>query len=59
VNRAEAALLWLGVGLAKMAALVWLIDGHWRGAGLALLAAWALAGLAVWRRGRNGSTEQA
>ena len=48
--RAGAALLWLGVGLAKMAALVWLIDQHWRPAMLALLAAWSMAALALWLR---------
>lgn len=42
-----AGALWLGVGLAKMAALVSLIDGDWRRAVLALLAAWSLAGLAL------------
>lgn len=35
---------WGGVGVAKMAALGWLIDGQWQRAGLALLLAWALAG---------------
>ncbi|WP_017669158.1 hypothetical protein [Sandarakinorhabdus sp. AAP62] len=48
--RAAAALLWLGVGLAKVAALVWLIEQHWQGAVLALLTAWSLAGLALWLR---------
>lgn len=42
-----AGALWLGVGLAKMAALVSLIDGDWRRALFALLAAWGLAGLAL------------
>lgn len=42
--------LWLSVGLAKMAALVWLIDERWQLALLALLAAWSLAGLALWLR---------
>jgi hypothetical protein len=42
-----SAALWLGVGLAKMAALMSLIDGDWRRALLALLAAWSLAGLAL------------
>ncbi len=49
--RAGAALLWLGVGLGKMAALVLLIDGDWRRALLALLAAWSLAAAALWLRG--------
>ena len=48
--KAGAALLWLGVGLAKMAALVLLIDGDWRRALLALVTAWGLAGLALWCR---------
>ncbi|MCU0890853.1 MAG: hypothetical protein MUE77_03710 [Sandarakinorhabdus sp.] len=39
--------LWLGVGLAKMLALVSLIDGDWRRAALALVSAWGLAGLAL------------
>lgn len=43
--------LWLGVGLAKMAALVWLIDEQWQPAVLALLTAWSMAGLALWLRG--------
>jgi hypothetical protein len=43
--------LWLGVGLAKMAALVWLIDEQWQRAVVALLTAWSLAGLALWLRG--------
>lgn len=50
MNRLLAGALWLGVGLAKMAALVWLIDAHWQAALLALLAAWSLAGLALWLR---------
>ncbi|WP_165768543.1 hypothetical protein [Sandarakinorhabdus cyanobacteriorum] len=50
MKRGLAGLLWLGVGLAKIAALVRLIDGDWRQALLALLAAWAMAGLAVWTR---------
>lgn len=50
MKRGLAGLLWLGVGLAKMAALVLLIDGDWRQALLALLTAWATAGLAVWTR---------
>ena len=45
-----AATLWLGVGLAKMAALVWLIEAQWQPALLALLGAWGLAGLAIWLR---------
>lgn len=49
--RLGAALLWLGVGLAKMAALVLFIDGDWRRALLGLLAAWCLAGTALWLRG--------
>ncbi len=57
--RVGAALLWLGVGLAKMAALVWLIDGHWQKALLALPAAWAMAGAALWLRRHRGSAEQA
>ena len=44
--RVASAGLWLGVGLAKMAALVWFIEGNWRQAGPALLLAWGLAGLA-------------
>lgn len=51
MSRVIGAGLWLGVGLAKMAALVWLIDERWQRAGLALLAAWSLAGLALWLRG--------
>lgn len=46
--RGLAAVLWLGVGLAKMAALWGLIDGRWQPALLALLTAWSLAGLALW-----------
>lgn len=42
--------LWLGVGLAKMAALAWLIDEKWQPALLALLAAWSMAALALWLR---------
>lgn len=49
--RALAALLWAGVGLAKVAALVWLIEQHWQPALLALITAWSLAGLALWLRG--------
>ncbi|WP_164156709.1 hypothetical protein [Sandarakinorhabdus rubra] len=45
------AALWLGVGLAKMAALVSLIDGHWARALLALLSAWTLAAAAILLRG--------
>ena len=48
--RTVIAALWLGVGLAKVAALVWLIEQHWQGAVLALLTAWSLAGLALWLR---------
>jgi hypothetical protein len=51
VIRFAGAGLWLGVGLAKIAALVWLIDEKWQPALLALLAAWSLAGLALWLRG--------
>jgi len=51
VIRIGSAGLWLGVGLAKMAALVWLIDERWQLALLALLAAWSMAGLALWLRG--------
>jgi hypothetical protein len=50
VIRVGAAVLWLGVGLAKMAALVWLINGQWLPGLLALLAAWSLAGAALWLR---------
>ena len=50
MSRLAGAGLWLGVGLAKMAALVSLIDGHWQPAVLALLLAWSLAGLALWLR---------
>lgn len=49
--RAGTAGLWLGVGLLKMLALVSLIDGDWRRAGAALLAAWGMAALALWLRG--------
>ena len=49
--RLASAGLWLSVGLAKMAALVWLIGEKWQPALLALLAAWTLAGLALWLRG--------
>lgn len=45
------AVLWLGVGLAKMAALLWLIDGDWRRALLALVSAWTLAGTAIFMNG--------
>ncbi len=48
--RALTAVMWLGVGLAKVAALVWLIEQHWQPAVLALLTAWSLAGLALWLR---------
>ena len=51
VIRLASAGLWLGVGLAKMAALVWLIDEKWQQALLALVLAWSLAGLALWLRG--------
>jgi hypothetical protein len=46
------AAAWAGVGVAKMAALVWLIDQDWQRALLALLLAWTLAGagLALRRR---------
>jgi hypothetical protein len=50
VIRLAGAGLWLGVGLVKMAALVWLIDEKWQAAVLALLLAWSLAGLALWLR---------
>jgi hypothetical protein len=50
VIRLASVVLWLGVGLAKMAALVWQIDEKWQPAVLALLAAWSLAGLALWLR---------
>ena len=43
--RVASAGLWLGVGLAKMAALVWLIDGQWQPGLLALL-----AGAPLWLR---------
>jgi hypothetical protein len=46
-----AGALWLGVGLAKMTALVWLIDERWQPALLALLLAWSLAAFALWLRG--------
>ena len=48
--QAASTALWLGVGLAKMAALVWLIEANWQAALLALLGAWSLAGLGVWLR---------
>lgn len=51
--RVVSAGLWLGVGLAKVAALVWLIDERWQPAALALLLAWSLAGLALWLRARQ------
>lgn len=51
MRRATTAALWLGVGLAKMAALVSLIDGRWRTALVALLIAWSLAALAIRLRG--------
>lgn len=43
---------WAGVGVAKMAALVWLIDGAWQRGAVALVLAWTLAaaGLALRRR---------
>jgi hypothetical protein len=50
IYRLTNASLWLGVGLAKMAALVWLIDERWQLAILALVAAWTMAGLALWLR---------
>lgn len=50
MKRAAASALWLGVGLAKMAALAWLIDEQWQRALLALVLAWSLAGLALWLR---------
>jgi len=53
VIRIATAGLWLGVGLAKMAALVWLIDGQWQPGLLALLAAWSMAGAALWLRRRD------
>ncbi len=49
--RLASAGLWLGVGLAKMAALVCFIDEQGQRAVLALLLAWSLAGLALWLRG--------
>jgi hypothetical protein len=45
--RLASASLWLGVGLAKMAALAWFIDNQWQPALLALLAAFAMAALAL------------
>ncbi|WP_310474816.1 hypothetical protein [Sandarakinorhabdus sp.] len=48
--RLASAGLWLGVGLAKIAALVWLIDERWQLALLALVAAWSMAGIALWLR---------
>jgi membrane protein implicated in regulation of membrane protease activity len=57
VIRIASAGLWLGVGLAKMAALVWLIDEKWQLALLALLAAWSLAAAALWLRSRRRQTE--
>lgn len=53
MRRGLAGVLWLGVGLAKMAALALLIDGDWRRALLALLAAWGQAGLALWLARRH------
>ena len=50
MTRAAAALLWLGVGLAKMAALALFIAGDWQRALLALVAAWGLAAFALWLR---------
>ncbi len=47
MRRLLAGALWLGVGLAKMAALVWLMDDHWQRALLALLMAFALAAIAL------------
>ena len=44
MRRLAAWAAWGGVGVAKMAALVLLIDGHWQRALPALLLAWALAG---------------
>jgi hypothetical protein len=49
-----AGALWLGVGLAKMAALAWLIDGQWQPAMLALLSAFAMAALALKLRAATG-----
>lgn len=47
MNKLGAALLWGGVGIAKMAALACLIDGQgWRALAL-LVAAWGLAALAL------------
>jgi cyanate permease len=54
VIRIASAALWLGVGLAKMAALVLLIDGDWRRSLLALVSAWAMAALALWLPRRHG-----
>jgi hypothetical protein len=51
VRRAGAALLWFGVGCAKMVALASLIDGDWRLALTALLAAWTMAAAALVLRG--------
>lgn len=51
MSKAVAGGLWLAVGLAKMAALVWLIDGDWPRALLALVSAWTLAGAALFLRG--------
>lgn len=52
MNRLVAGLLWLGVGLAKMAALALLIEGHGLGALAALLLAFGLAALALALRRR-------
>lgn len=51
MSRFGAVLLWLGVGFAKMAALVLFIDGDWQRALVALIGAWSLAALALWLRG--------
>jgi hypothetical protein len=50
VRRLAAGLLWLGVGLAKMAALALLIDGRALPALAALASAWAMAAVALWLR---------
>lgn len=55
--RLASAGLWLGVGLAKMAALVWLIDEKWQPAVLALLLAWSFAAAALWLRSRHRQVE--
>ncbi len=46
---------WAGVGLAKMAALVWLIDGNWQRAVVALVLAWMLAGAGLVLRSRRAA----